>query len=305
MEAAGAVTMFERSETTRNIRYVKFLGGGDSKAFSRVVAAEPYGLDVSIEKLECVGHVQKRLGSRLRRLKTENKGKKMSDGKLSSGQGRLPDHEIDPLQNYFGQAIRNNSETLAQMKTAIWATFFHKASTDEKPQHGLCPKGATSWCRFNRSEALGQKYLHKHSLPLAVIECIKPVYQDLTKDDLLKKCLHGKTQNVNECFNNVVWTRCPKTVFVGMEVLKVGVYDAVLSFNDGNAGKLRVLEALGCEPGYNSVKQLREIVDERITKAEAAITDIGRQARKKKRNKKRKRDENNDPAVLDYGPGIA
>lgn len=44
------------------------LGDEDSKSFSAVLASDPYG-DVTVEKLECIGHVSKRMGTRLRKLK--------------------------------------------------------------------------------------------------------------------------------------------------------------------------------------------------------------------------------------------
>lgn len=192
------------------------------------------------------------------------------------------------------------------MKKLIWAAYFHSASTDESPQHGLCPPELPTFCKFHKARL--QNKIHKHSkaFPYAILEAIKPVYRALTQDELLNKCLHGKTRNVNESFNNVIWTRCPKMVFVGLNVLKIGVYDAVLLYNDENIGKLKVLEELGFIPGYNSTKQLTEIDDKRIKKAEASITTFALQSRKKKRNRKRKRDATaNDPDDPDYGAGIA
>ena len=53
-------------------KYNKYLGDGDSKGFMRVLESKPYGEDTNIEKLECIGHVQKRMGSRLRKLKKKH-----------------------------------------------------------------------------------------------------------------------------------------------------------------------------------------------------------------------------------------
>ena len=38
------------------------IGDGDTTSFKEVQASKPYG-DLLIQKLECVGHVQKRLGT--------------------------------------------------------------------------------------------------------------------------------------------------------------------------------------------------------------------------------------------------
>lgn len=45
---------------------------------------------------------------------------------------------------------------------------------------------------------------------------------------------HGKTQNQNESYNQIVWKRIPKTVFVDLETLIFGAYDAVSTYKDGN-----------------------------------------------------------------------
>ncbi|GFV57963.1 uncharacterized protein TNCV_2572591 [Trichonephila clavipes] len=56
-----------RSETSRKACYTQYLGDGDSKGFLTIKEAKVYG-DTEVEKLECVGHVQKRMGTRLRNI---------------------------------------------------------------------------------------------------------------------------------------------------------------------------------------------------------------------------------------------
>jgi hypothetical protein len=50
-----------------------------------------------VEKLECVGNIQKRVSGRLRKLKTSHK-EKLSDGKTLGGRGRLTEKVINKLQ---------------------------------------------------------------------------------------------------------------------------------------------------------------------------------------------------------------
>ena len=45
---------------------------------------------------------------------------------------------------------------------------------------------------------------------------VKKTFTDLTDDELLKKCLHGTTQNRNESFNAMIWKRIPKVTYVGL-----------------------------------------------------------------------------------------
>ena len=63
---------------------------------------------MEVKKLECVGHYQKCVGTRLRKLKKTEKG--------LGGRGRLTDAVIHRLQNYFGVAIRQNKGNLEAMK---------------------------------------------------------------------------------------------------------------------------------------------------------------------------------------------
>ena len=80
---------------------------------------------MTVQKLECVGHFQKRVGARLRKLKSENKGK-LSDGKPLTGKGRLTEKLINKLQNYFGIAIRQSTgTTVFELKKAIGAVLYH------------------------------------------------------------------------------------------------------------------------------------------------------------------------------------
>ena len=114
----GADRIFRRSVEKHNLRYTEFYGDGDSKSFTRVKGVyEDDGIEM--EKKECIGHVKKRVGTALRKLKRENPGK-----------GRLTDSQIDKLQNYYGIAIRSNVGNLAGMKKAIHASLMHCASTE-------------------------------------------------------------------------------------------------------------------------------------------------------------------------------
>lgn len=241
MEPVGATKIFHRSIETRDLQYMQFLGDGDSKSYKAVVESNPYN-GTSITKLECIGHYQKRLGTALRKL--------ASDKKLG-GKGKLTGKMIDKMQNYFGIALRNNTSSTEAMYKAIWATFFHLSSNINQPFHGKCPEGSNSWCSFQRAKANDQlnSYKHKPGLPIEIVRAIKPIYERLTSKEMLAKCLHGKTQNNNECFNGTVWRRCPKETYVGLTTLKFGVMDAVCHFNSGNKVELEVLKKMGIAPG--------------------------------------------------------
>jgi hypothetical protein len=296
METVAAVSMFHRSQQTRGVRYTKFLGDGDSSAFITVCNSKPYNTDIC--KLECIGHVQKRMGTRLRKLKSAKSGVKLSDGKTLKGAGRLPDSLIDKIQDYYGKAIRNNCNNLDGMIKAVWAIWFHRISTDEKPQHHLCDE---NWCGYKKAQVKGETYKHKPTPEPVMLE-IKPIFRDLASKELLKKCLHGKTQNVNESFNNVVWSRVPKNTFVGKETLDLGVWDAVCTYNDGCVSRLSVLKQCGIKDiGKNTEAAMNDTDILRIKKAQIAAQQVTKEARTARR---RRRLMLNDPdEEQDYIPG--
>lgn len=73
-------------------------------------------------------------------------------------------------------------------------------------------------------------------LPQNIMNIVKSVYMQLYNQQLLKKCLNGKTQNANEAFNGVLWQILPKEVFVELQTLRFGAYAAVIQFNAGYTG---------------------------------------------------------------------
>jgi len=129
---------------------------------------------------------------------------KLHDGKPLGGKGCLIQSVIDKLKHY-GLAIRRNVKNLETMKKAVWAIYFQKLSTNEKDQHGLCSSGDANWCKFKKSACSGVAYEHKYSLPPTVMNAIKPLLRGCARVDLMKRCLHGKSQNSNESLNSVIW----------------------------------------------------------------------------------------------------
>lgn len=82
-----------------------------------------YGKD-SVQKLECIGHVQKHVGCRHRKLQEIVHG--------LGGKGKLTDALIDCLQNYYGIAKIANVGNLSAMKQATLASLFYCSSTDKQ-----------------------------------------------------------------------------------------------------------------------------------------------------------------------------
>ena len=86
--------------------------------------------------MECVGHIQKRLGKRLRDLKkktfVDDRGQVRKMRKIKwGGKGCLTESVINSLSVYFGGAVCNFPGDMDGMFRAIWAVFHHSISDDE------------------------------------------------------------------------------------------------------------------------------------------------------------------------------
>eukprot|EP00112_Aurelia_sp_Birch-Aquarium-sp1_P012847 Seg2706.2 transcript_id=Seg2706.2/GoldUCD/mRNA.D3Y31 product="hypothetical protein" protein_id=Seg2706.2/GoldUCD/D3Y31 len=147
MESKAAVDIFKRSVEVNKLRYKTYIGDGDSSAFLTVVNSKPYE-NLNPVKGECIGHVQKRVGTRLKKLKKSCKDK-LGDGKTLNGKGRLTEKVINTLQNAYGLVIRQNIGNLYEMKKGVSALLFHYSEhEDMEKRHHFCPRGAQSWCKF-------------------------------------------------------------------------------------------------------------------------------------------------------------
>ena len=286
MDPAGCVSIFNRSIDKHACRYTEFLGDGDCKAHNQLIADKVYG-GKEVKKLECIGHIQKRMGSRLRSLKKRWGTAKLTDGKSIGGKGRLTDKLIDSLQVYYGKAIRANCHSVPEMKDAVMAIWNHTKSTDKDPYHHLCPTGKDSWCGFQRDIANGTSSYKHNPLPTAVANEIKATFVALSDDNLLNSCLHGGTQNQNECFNALIWQRAPKTSHSGLTTVQLAAYLAIGHFNDGCKTITSVLEEQGINPGYHCVKLCQKADKERLYQSVYKSTDRAKQRRRAIRNQKK------------------
>jgi len=104
--------MFAHSKELLGVQYEFYIDDGDTKTFKALQDLNPYD-DITVKKKECVGHVQKRMGSRLRAVKKNVKGLGRK------GAGKLTDKVIADLTTYYGLAIRRHPNSAKDMKNAI------------------------------------------------------------------------------------------------------------------------------------------------------------------------------------------
>lgn len=279
------------------------LSDGDSVAHAAIVAAQPYGPDRLVQKFECVNHFHKRFGTSLRNLAKE--------AHLGGrGEGRLTLDKCVRLQHYFRGAVLNNKPSCEDVRAAIWATLFHVTSTDEDPHHTRCPDGAESWCFYKRAQALGQAPAShsqmKTALSREVAAKLLPVYHRFSSRNLLGRVMHGKTQNNNESLHGLIWSHCPKTVFVGATRLQAAVGEAISKFNRGNSHLADVMESLQLQANQHTMTLLGEADALRVKKAEKASVPAYVAARQARHLQQRQQLAAQEEAEGEtYGPGLA
>lgn len=289
MEPKGISMMYGRS-LDNNLRYKQLICDGDCKTHSLLLEQKPYGpgKENEVIKVDCVGHVQKRMGTALRNLKKDRKGEKLSDGKTIGGAGRLTKALIDTLQNYYGMAIRSCKGDLRGMMQAVQASLLHCNSTDETPRHQLCPVGEASWCKWQKAKAKNEPFQHKKKpLPAAILELVKPIYQRLGSKNLLERCLGGYTQNPNESLHAIVWKLCPKELFLGKLAIDTACAIAVCIFNDGITSLQSVSDSMGLQPTKRCQTVLRSKDYSRIKKSDYKASDRYKKLRKASRAKRK------------------
>ena len=181
----------------------------------------------------------------------------------------MTDKILQQLSTYYGLGIRRHPDSLEDMKKEIWAGFYHKISTDKKPQHSYCPAGPKSWCKWRKSEAEGtlNTFEHPRARDNEAQEILKPIYEELTADNLLERCLGSNTQNNNASFNACVRQLAPKHQFAGKKIVGIATYCAACTFNEGFAAILKIMEVMGITIGPEAAQFTRERDAWRVYKA--------------------------------------
>ena len=304
MECDGAEILWSRSVDDLKLRYTTFVG--DSSSFGRVDRIQPYGPDHPIVKEDCVGHVQKRMGTGLRELLKTNKGKKLPpDMKGISGRNRLTKKRIDTMQVFYGKAIRNNIGNVHGAHEAVLAILEHCASTDEHPRHHLCPKGEDSWCSWQRAQVTKTFHKHKNPLPVAIRRAVEPLFMRLAEPSLLEKCNQGLTQNLNEALHSLIWRLAPKHTFHSPVDVYMASALAVGVFNDGMAFLEGVLNELGLQASDHALAGLKKKDERRHRTAKKRSQPEWKEAQKKKRRHQLGIEEQTEEqAGPTYEPGL-
>ena len=211
-------------------------------------------------------------------------GKKLSDGKGILGKARRTDKIINKMQHYYGMTIRQNTlslqnndkeKALYSMKKSVLATLW-----DCWERHAFCPRESNSSCKYWQNGG-NEDYKSSANLPKIIKDLLKPIFLDLRDDNLLFQCLEGTTQNPNEAFNQVIWKKCVKDIFISRYVLEIGVASTVINFNDEVLGLNRIFQSRDLSFGKYSMEGALDKEDtDRIIKIDKKTQEINRNIRK-------------------------
>jgi len=191
MKTEAAKLIWSRSVELHNMQYVNVLCDGDNKTLSVLNELKPYGENVQIEKLDCINHVHKRLGTDLRNLVK-------SSTQIKGGKGGLTKNMTDKLANYYRNSIMSNTtkskdksdidDAVAKMQQSVLASLYHSIyNADPSFQHQYC---SDPWCKWYQDEKEGTKTYNykeqkKKRLPTNFLSSMVPLYTRLSQPDLL------------------------------------------------------------------------------------------------------------------------
>ena len=279
MEVECALRLWNRSESEYKLRYTTMLCDGDSKAHDAVQKSKVYGPCTNIMKEDCTNHVSKRMGTALRNLIAVSKAQKES----LSGKGKLTQEKITKIQNYYGRAIKDYSNDITLLKRRIFAILLHFSSSDEHPKHVHCPTGEKSWCFWQRAIAASNdpgSHKEHETLPSDIGRRLVPIFQRLSEDNLLKRCVRNKTQNPNESLHSTIWKYCPKAIFVGRKTMETAVALAVCRFSMGSSFQQTLCRIVGIQSGSILKQANAEKDSQRLLLAEKKHTKSWKKRRR-------------------------
>ena len=129
MESTGALPIWKRSVSKNLLVYTQMISDGDSKIFKLLSDQLSYGASNLVSKHECVGHVQKRMGTALREKAKEKFVNERGERVRMRGKGRITDKTIKLSTRYYSKAIRSSTGVCVAMQDAAWEVFYHSQSS--------------------------------------------------------------------------------------------------------------------------------------------------------------------------------
>ena len=97
------------------------------------------------------------------------------------------------------------------MLAAVRATLLACSKEKKNWHYAHCPEGKNSWRKCNQDKANDTNtYRPGPGLPLLIVVKLRPIFDQLSDERSLIKCLHGLAKNQSESFNATTSDRIPK-----------------------------------------------------------------------------------------------
>ena len=304
MEVEASKVLFGRSVIRHNLRYQICLCDGDAKTIHTLNSMKIYPED--IKKEDCINHIAKRMKNGIMNLRKSLMGTK--DSISGKRKGQVTEKIATKLTNYYADALKTNAPDIKSMQNAVFASLYHMSSTNEEPNHKLCPPGEKSWCKYQRETFMkvedSKRTNHNAELTVRCVKLLEPLYTRLTNADLLQRCSRMRTQNANECYNGQVWRRCPKSLSTSKSIVDTAVAMASLDFNYGPTGYSKILEELDISSGVYRRHHILQSTRKRTSDAARHCTNRYKKLRKlKKLQRAGLSDKRKEKEGVMYNPG--
>lgn len=166
-----------------------------------------------------------------------------------------------------------------------------------------------NWFEWQKARAANSLQTFKHPPRLideTVETHIRPIYEELSNDDLMTRCLGGHTQNSNKSFNSIVWRLNPKHLNSGQKVVEIAAYMATGIFNEGYSAVLETMQLLNMIIGQQCKNFSQSADAVRVTRENRRTSISSKEARTARRMEALGQNEffEEEEGIL-YGPGIA
>ncbi|GFY67871.1 uncharacterized protein TNIN_352731 [Trichonephila inaurata madagascariensis] len=134
---------------------------------------------------------------------------------------------------------------------------------------------------------------------------ILPIYKDLSRDDLLERCLGKNTQNANESFNSTIWRLAPKHLHSTLIIVELASYLAEYLFNEGNSSLLMVMKKAEIVVGRQRFNYAEQMDNQRVSRQNRRSSLESKEGRKAWKAVLQAQNEVYEEEGLLYSAGIA
>ncbi|GFT46437.1 uncharacterized protein TNCV_1566591 [Trichonephila clavipes] len=131
-----------------------------------------------------------------------------------------------------------------------------KWSTDEEPMHHFCPIGDTSWCKYQKAVATNSASLFKHKNICANCRNGRnKAYNSRTICTKIAEKMCGvKHKTLMSRSTRLFGSTAPKLLCGSSKnIVYIAVNEAIVMFNEGMTGRIKIMKALGFKIGHFTV----------------------------------------------------